>query len=128
MKMDIARHMAKCLTCQQVKVEHCNPAGLLKSLKIPEWKWEHITMDFVQGLLRTSSDHNAIWVIVDRLTKFAHFLAVRVDYTLEKYADLYVKQRVSKKYHVVGRCASMESEISKRESNVLGDISHSHKI
>ncbi|KAL3719949.1 hypothetical protein ACJRO7_004869 [Eucalyptus globulus] len=53
MKADIAKHVAKCLTCQQVKAQHCKPGGLLRPLEIPEWKWEHITMDFVTGLPRS---------------------------------------------------------------------------
>ena len=53
MKRDIAQYVALCLVCQQVKVEHQRPAGSLHPLAIPEYKWEHITMDFVKGLLRT---------------------------------------------------------------------------
>ena len=94
MKVDIAKHVSRCLTCQQVKAEHRKPGEMLKPLEIPEWKWEHVTMDFVQGLPRTSTGHNSIWVIVDCLMKSAHFLAMRIDYTLEKYAELYVQQIV----------------------------------
>ena len=60
--------------CQQVKAEHQRLAGSLQPLSIPEWKWEYITMDFVIGLPRTLGSNNAIWVIVDRLTKSTHFL------------------------------------------------------
>jgi len=90
MKADTVKHVSQCLTCQQVKAKHRKPAGLLRPLDILEWKWEHITMDFVQGLPRTSSGHDSIWVIVDRLTKSAHFLAVRIDYPMDKYADIYM--------------------------------------
>ena len=62
--------------CQQVKVEHQKPIETLQPLPIPEWKWEHITMDFVIGLPRTQLDHDAIWVIVDRISKSAHFLSI----------------------------------------------------
>jgi hypothetical protein len=55
-----------------VKDEHQTPAGLLHPLKIPEWKWEEIGMDFIVGLPRTSNGYDSIWVIVDRLTKVAH--------------------------------------------------------
>ena len=65
MKRDIAQFVAQCLVCQQVKAEHQRPVGSLQPLAIPEWKWEHITMDFVIGLPRTLGDNNAIWVIVD---------------------------------------------------------------
>ncbi|GJU82934.1 putative reverse transcriptase domain-containing protein [Tanacetum coccineum] len=89
MKKDIAMYVSKCLTCSKVKAEHQKPSGLLQQPKIPEWKWENITMDFIVKLPRTSSGHDAIWVIVDRLTKSAHFLAVREDFKTEKLARLF---------------------------------------
>lgn len=73
MKKDVAGFVSRCLTCQQVKAEHKRPAGLLQPLPVPEWKWEYITMDFVTGLPRTRQGYDAVWVIVDRLTKSAHF-------------------------------------------------------
>nr|GEZ71467.1 putative reverse transcriptase domain-containing protein [Tanacetum cinerariifolium] len=75
MKKDIAMYVSKCLTCSKVKAEHQKPSGLLQQPKIPEWKWENITMDFVNKLPRTRSGHDSIWVIVDPLTKSVHFLA-----------------------------------------------------
>ncbi|GKE49289.1 putative nucleotidyltransferase, ribonuclease H, partial [Tanacetum coccineum] len=77
MKRDIATYVSKCLTCAKVKAEHQRPSGLLQQLEIPEWKWENITMDFITKLPRTRNGHDAIWVVVDRLTKSAHFLAIR---------------------------------------------------
>nr|GEU50660.1 retrotransposon protein, putative, Ty3-gypsy subclass [Tanacetum cinerariifolium] len=74
MKADIATYVSKCLTCVKVKAEHQRPSGLLQQPEIPVWKWESITMDFVIGLPRTPSGYDSIWVIVDRLTKSAHFL------------------------------------------------------
>jgi hypothetical protein len=65
MKFDIAKYVAACGVCQLVKAEHKRPAGLLKPLEIPEWKWEHITMDFVGGLPCTLQGKDAIWVVVD---------------------------------------------------------------
>ncbi|RVW97780.1 Transposon Ty3-I Gag-Pol polyprotein [Vitis vinifera] len=59
MKRDIAQFVAQCLVCQQVKAEHQRPTGSLQPLAIPEWKWEHITMDFVIGLPRTLGDRLA---------------------------------------------------------------------
>ena len=94
MKREIAEFISRCLTCQQIKVEHQKPIGLLQPLPIPEWKWERITMDFVVRLPRTQSGHDAIWVIVDRLTKSAHFLAVKNTYSLEKLAHIYVDEIV----------------------------------
>ncbi|GJY17533.1 putative reverse transcriptase domain-containing protein [Tanacetum coccineum] len=84
MKADIATYVSKCLTCAKVKAEHQRPSGLLQQPEIPEWKWEHITMDFVTGLPRTSSGYDSIWVIVDRLTKSAHFLPMKKTDSMEK--------------------------------------------
>ncbi|GJR60314.1 putative nucleotidyltransferase, ribonuclease H [Tanacetum coccineum] len=86
--MDEAHKTSKCLTCAKVKAEHQRPLGLLQQPKIPEWKWEKITMDFITKLPRSSSGHDAIWVIVDRLTKLAHFLAIREDYSMENVTTM----------------------------------------
>ncbi|GJR97600.1 putative nucleotidyltransferase, ribonuclease H [Tanacetum coccineum] len=80
MKRDVATFVSKCLICQQVKIEHQRASGLLQPLEIPVWKWDEISMDFVTGLPRTQRKHDAIWVVVDRLTKSAHFLPIRKDY------------------------------------------------
>ena len=80
--------------CQQVKAEHQRPAGLLQPLEIAEWKWEYITMDFVTHFPWTSQKHDAVWVIVDRLTKSAHFLAVWMTFTLEEFYRLYIREIV----------------------------------
>ncbi|GJW20013.1 reverse transcriptase domain-containing protein [Tanacetum coccineum] len=79
MRRDIAEYVNRCLTCLKVKAEHQKPSGLLQQPEIPEWKWEKITMDLVVKLPRSSSGYDAIWVIVDRLTKSAHFLPIRED-------------------------------------------------
>ena len=94
MKRDIAQFVAQCLVCQQVKAEHQRLVGFLQPLSIPEWKWEHITMDLVTGLPRTLGGNNAIWVIVDRLTKFAHFLPMKVNFSMDRLASLYIKKIV----------------------------------
>ncbi|KAK9048621.1 hypothetical protein SSX86_032414 [Deinandra increscens subsp. villosa] len=94
MKADIARYVSKCLTCAMVKTEHQKPAGLLQQPKIPEWKWEEISMDFVTGLPRSSGGNDMIWVIVDRLTKSAHFLAIKESDKTEKLAKIYLKEIV----------------------------------
>ena len=96
MKKEIALWINSCLTCQKVKAEHQRPSGLLQPLEIPEWKWEHITMDFVVGLPLTKGKYDAIWVIVDRLTKSAQFVPINERYSLEKLANLYMKEIVSK--------------------------------
>ncbi|GJR86690.1 putative reverse transcriptase domain-containing protein [Tanacetum coccineum] len=73
MKANIATYVSRCLTCTKVKAEHQRPSGLLVQPKIPEWKWDNITMDFVTKLPETSQGYDTIWVIVDRLTKSAIF-------------------------------------------------------
>ncbi|GJT20742.1 putative reverse transcriptase domain-containing protein [Tanacetum coccineum] len=95
MKKEIAIYVSKCLTCAKVKAKHQRPSGLLQQPEIPEWKWEKIAMDFITKLSRSSSGHDAIWVIVDRLTKSAHFLAIREDYSMEKLARLYIDEIVA---------------------------------
>ena len=94
MKKDVAEFVSCCLICQQVKTKHQRPVGILQSLPIPQWKWERITMDLVVGLLRCQSGYDAIWVIVDRLTKSAHFLPMKNNDSIEKLAELYVKEIV----------------------------------
>ncbi|XXG85952.1 hypothetical protein AAC387_Pa11g0946 [Persea americana] len=94
MKREIASYVSSCLTCQRVKFEHKKPPGLLHPLYIPKWKWEHLTMDFVSGLPRTRRQHDAIWVIVDRLTKSAHFLPFRKDMGFSEMSNLFVKEIV----------------------------------
>ncbi|CAL9019118.1 unnamed protein product, partial [Prunus brigantina] len=90
MKGDIAKYVSRCLICQQVKAKWQKPSGLMQPLPIPEWKWELITMDFVFKLPRTPTGHDGIWVIVDRLTKSAHFLPIKETYSLSKLAKLFV--------------------------------------
>ncbi|GKA63396.1 putative reverse transcriptase domain-containing protein [Tanacetum coccineum] len=92
MKADIATYVSKCLTCLRVKAEHQKPSGLLVQPAIPQWKWENITMDFVTKLPRTQSGNDTIWVIVDRLTKSAHFLPMRETDPMDKLARLYLKE------------------------------------
>ncbi|WVZ80657.1 hypothetical protein U9M48_028115 [Paspalum notatum var. saurae] len=94
MKRAVAEYVAVCDTCQRVKVEHQRPARLLQPLKAPEWKWEEITMDFIVGLPRTQKGYNSIWVVVDRLTKVAHFIPVNTTYSGARLAELYISRIV----------------------------------
>lgn len=94
MKREITQYVARCLVCQQVKEEHRRPRGPLQPLSIPEWKWENITMDFVTALPRSSKGNNVVWVIIDRLTKSAHFLPFRVGQSTEVLADKYMHEIV----------------------------------
>ncbi|GJU58041.1 putative reverse transcriptase domain-containing protein [Tanacetum coccineum] len=93
---DIATYVSKCLTCLKVKAEHQKPSGLLVQPEIPQWKWDNITMDFITKLPRTSSGYDTIWVIVDRLTKSAHFLPMRENDFMDKLAKLYLKEVVTR--------------------------------
>jgi hypothetical protein len=95
MKIEIARYVARCDTCRRVKAIHMKTAGPLQSLPIPTWKWEDISMDFIVGLPRTAKGYDSIWVIIDRLTKIAHFLPVKVKYTVATYAELYIARILS---------------------------------
>ena len=94
MKRHVRDFIRRCLTCQQVKAKHQKLARLLQPLEVPEWNWEHVTMDFVTRLPRTPRRHDAVWVIVDRLTKSAHFLAVQMTFTLEEFYQLYIQEIV----------------------------------
>jgi hypothetical protein len=80
MKRETARYMSKCNTCRKVKADYLKPRGLLQPLSIPNWKWGDISMDFIVGLLLTAHKFDSIWVIVDRLTKSAHFIPVHTKY------------------------------------------------
>ena len=87
--------MAKCDTCRRVKAIHMKTAGPLQSLPIPTWKWEDIGMDFIVGLPRTAKGYDSIWVIIDRLTKIAHFLPVKTYHPVTVYAQLYIAHILS---------------------------------
>ncbi|GJV02189.1 retrotransposon protein, putative, ty3-gypsy subclass [Tanacetum coccineum] len=95
-KADIAAYVSKCLTCARVKAEHQRPSGLLVQPAIPEWKWDNITMDFITKLPKSSQGFDTIWVIVDRLTKSAHFLHIRENDPLDKLAMLYLNMIVAR--------------------------------
>ncbi|GJX44117.1 putative reverse transcriptase domain-containing protein [Tanacetum coccineum] len=93
MKAEIATYVSKCLTCAKVKAEYQKPSGLLVQPVIPVWKWENITMDFVTKLPKTTSGQDTIWVIVDRLTKSAHFLPMKETDSMEKLTRQYLKEK-----------------------------------
>ncbi|GKA15975.1 putative reverse transcriptase domain-containing protein [Tanacetum coccineum] len=96
MKAIIAEYVGKCLTCSKVKAERQKPSGLLVQPEIPLWKWERITMDYITKLPKTSNGHYTIWVIVDRLTKSAHFIPTRETDSMETLTRLYFKEIVSR--------------------------------
>ncbi|KAA3484679.1 integrase [Gossypium australe] len=90
MKRDISDFVSNCLVCQQVEAKHQVPSRLLQPILIPEWKWDRVTMDIVSGLPLTLRKKDAIWVIVDRLTKSTHFIPVRSDFSLDRLTELYI--------------------------------------
>ena len=94
MKRHVGVFVGRCLTCQEVKAEHQKAARLLPPFEVAEWKWEHVTMDFVTHLPRKPQGHDVVWVIVDRLTKSVYFLAVRMTFTLERFCRLYIQEIV----------------------------------
>ena len=95
MKQDITKYISECDICGRVKVDHICTPGFLQPLPIPIWKWEDISMDFVVGLPRMAKGYDSIWVIVDRLTKSAHFLPMDTRYSAKKYAKLYFDRIVT---------------------------------
>nr|GEU82409.1 reverse transcriptase domain-containing protein [Tanacetum cinerariifolium] len=95
MKANIATYISKCLTCSKVKAKHQKPSSLLVQLEILKWKWKKIPMDFITKLPKTTNGYNTIWVIVDRLIKYAHFLPMRENDLMEKLMKLYMKEIVT---------------------------------
>ncbi|KAD3642141.1 hypothetical protein E3N88_31365 [Mikania micrantha] len=94
MKEDVTKYVSHCLTCQQVKIEHQRASGLLQPLDIPLWKWDDISMDFVTGLPKTFRKNDAIWVIVDRLSKSAHFLPIQQGHLVSKLSEIFTQEIV----------------------------------
>ena len=92
MKKSIVEYITRCMECQRVKNEHRNPSGLLQPLPIPEWKWEVVTMDFITKFPRTSKQHDAIMVVVDKLTKSYHFIPMKVTHKATNVADIYMRE------------------------------------
>jgi hypothetical protein len=109
MKREIAKYVSECDTCQRIKASHLRPAENLQPLSILEWKWENICMDFIVGLPRTSHGYNSIWVIVDCLTKSAHFIPIATTYRVRQYAELYIS-------HIVRHHNILRTIISNRVS------------
>nr|GEW41658.1 putative reverse transcriptase domain-containing protein [Tanacetum cinerariifolium] len=111
---DITTYVSKCLTCAKVKDEHQKSSGLLQQPEIPVWKWERITMDFVIVLPRTPSGYDLIWIIVDRLTKSAHFLPVKTTDSIEKLTQLYLKEIVCRHGVPISIISDRDSKFSSR--------------
>jgi hypothetical protein len=90
MKHEASRYVSECDTCQKVNADYMKPGELLQPLSIPGWKWEDISMGFIVGLPMTARKFDSIWVIVDRLSKSAHFIPVHTNYNVQKYARIYI--------------------------------------
>jgi hypothetical protein len=84
------RYVSECDTCRMVKADYMKPRGLLQPLSIPDWKWDDINIDFIVGLPLTARKCNSIWVIIDQLTRSAHFIPMNTNYNVEKYAEIYI--------------------------------------
>ena len=95
MKREIAQYASRCLVCQQVKAEHQISVRLLQPLPILEWKWEHITIDFVTALPRSPKGNKAVRVIIDRLTKSAHLIPFRIGQSTKILTDKYIGENSS---------------------------------
>jgi len=95
MKGEVAEYLAKCLECQLVKAEHQHPAGLLQPLPIPERKWEIISLDFITGLPKNAKQNDSIMVVVDKLSKAAHFIPVKSTYKAVNIAKNFMKEIVT---------------------------------
>ncbi|GKA07855.1 putative reverse transcriptase domain-containing protein [Tanacetum coccineum] len=122
MKAEIATYVSKCMTCAKVKAEYQKPSGLLVQPIIPIWKWENITMDFVTKLPKTTSGQDTIWVIVDRLTKSAHFLPMKETDTMEKLTRQYLKEVVSRHGVPVSIISDRDNGQSERTIQMLEDM------
>ena len=91
MKEDVLKHIKECMVCQQSKSEQIFPAGLFQPLPILEQKWESISMDFITGLPKVQGK-DCIYVVVDRLTKYAHFFPITSNFKASQVAELFFKE------------------------------------
>src|SRR3954469_25625872 len=94
MKRDVARFVSQCDVCRRVKAPHQKPAGLLQPLEISEWKWDHIEMDFIIGFPLSQKKNNAIFVVIEKLSKVSHFFPVKDSISAAQLADLYTARVV----------------------------------
>jgi hypothetical protein len=94
MKRAVVEYVTLYDNCQRVKAERQRHVGLLQPLKIPQWKWEEISIDFIVGLPTTQSGYDSIWVIIDRFLKVAHFIPIKTTYKRANLAELYIARIV----------------------------------
>nr|GEU82466.1 hypothetical protein [Tanacetum cinerariifolium] len=105
-----------------VTAEHQKPLGLLQQPKILVWKWERITMDFITKLPRTPSGYDSIWVIVDRLTKSAHFILINEKFKMERLTRLYLKENVCRHGVPVSIISDRDPHFASRTIQTLEDM------
>ena len=89
MKKDIAEYISKCMKCQKVNVEHQHSIGLLNLFRVPEWKWEVVSVDFITMTWR---QHDSIMVVVDKLTNVAHFIPMKSTHNTDEIAKIFMKE------------------------------------
>jgi hypothetical protein len=92
MKREIVEYIARCMECQKVKAKHRHPTRLLQPLPIPECKWEVVTMDFITRFPRTTKLHDSIMVVMDKLTKDAHFIPLKTTHKAADVVDIFIKE------------------------------------
>jgi hypothetical protein len=90
MMREATHYVSKCDTCRKVKTDYIKPGGLLQPLGITEWKWDNISTYFIVVLSMTAHKFDSIWVIVDRLSKSAHFIPVNTNYKVQRYLKIYI--------------------------------------
>nr|GFA33019.1 reverse transcriptase domain-containing protein [Tanacetum cinerariifolium] len=131
MKADIATYVSKCLTCVKVKAEHQKPSGLLVQPKIPEWKWDNITMDFVTKLPQSLQGYDTIWVVANRLTKSTIFTPIRETDSMDKIARIYLKEVVTRHEIPVSTISNHDprfaSKLYRSLQNALGVVRFSKR-
>jgi hypothetical protein len=92
MKKYVIEHVDRCMECKKLKGEHRHPTRLLQPLPILEWKWEVVWIYFVINLPRTMKQHDSIMVVVDKLTKFSHFILVKLTHKVANIVEIYMKE------------------------------------
>ena len=92
MKKELVEYIARCFECQQVNTEHQPPTSLLQPLPIPIWKWEIISLDFITGLPRNQNQNDSLMVVVDKISKAAHFIPVKTTHKATNIAKIFMKQ------------------------------------
>ena len=94
MKLDIAQFIAECDVCRRAKAEYQKPFGIIPPTPVPVWKWDEVEMNFFTGFPKTEQGYTAVWVLVDHLSKVAHFIPIHEHSRAKQLADLFVSMIV----------------------------------